>query len=271
MPGHIWRRIYNCPDSRQHVPAGNGTRVERTFMKYLHGACCVIGSSECENGQAFPAWQAPCRKNLHGTCLVSASASASSCPRTLTRMRPTLAGRIWRASCHVKNGCCTPGHSSTSVHAISEECRRSWHGDGLVSSIRSVSVSYPTLTRPHRQRSVRGRGLVVERASIHTGELIMVVPGGGIRGRSRKGAAHDVAQAGREKCRLWLPATWVATLTFASPGSCQPTSVPRVMGQRADSGPSGRSPHVLVGICSGWRQLKPGEGRRTRASLSLVP
>jgi hypothetical protein len=32
-----------------------------TFVKYLQGARSVMGSSECKNGQAFPAWQAPCR------------------------------------------------------------------------------------------------------------------------------------------------------------------------------------------------------------------
>ena len=32
-----------------------------TFVKYLQGARSVSGSSECRNGQALPAWQAPCR------------------------------------------------------------------------------------------------------------------------------------------------------------------------------------------------------------------
>jgi hypothetical protein len=32
-----------------------------TFVKYLQGARSVMGSSECRNGQAFPAWHAPCR------------------------------------------------------------------------------------------------------------------------------------------------------------------------------------------------------------------
>jgi len=32
-----------------------------TFVKYLQGARSVSGSSEWRNGQAFPAWQAPCR------------------------------------------------------------------------------------------------------------------------------------------------------------------------------------------------------------------
>lgn len=37
------------------------------FWKYLHGAWSDEGSTECENGHAFPAWHVPCRKNLHGT------------------------------------------------------------------------------------------------------------------------------------------------------------------------------------------------------------
>lgn len=32
-----------------------------TLVKYLQGARSVKGSSECRNGQAFPAWQAPWR------------------------------------------------------------------------------------------------------------------------------------------------------------------------------------------------------------------
>lgn len=32
-----------------------------TLVKYLQGARSVTGSSECRNGQALPAWHAPCR------------------------------------------------------------------------------------------------------------------------------------------------------------------------------------------------------------------
>lgn len=42
----------------------------RTFAKYLH----TVSEAELRSwlkGQALPAWQAPCRKNLHGTCDVS--------------------------------------------------------------------------------------------------------------------------------------------------------------------------------------------------------
>jgi hypothetical protein len=38
-----------------------GVRGCATFVKYLQGARSVMGSSECRNGQAFPAWHAPCR------------------------------------------------------------------------------------------------------------------------------------------------------------------------------------------------------------------
>lgn len=43
---------YPCPDTLV---------ADRTLVKYLHGARSVTGSSECKNGHAFPAWQAPCR------------------------------------------------------------------------------------------------------------------------------------------------------------------------------------------------------------------
>jgi hypothetical protein len=35
--------------------------ASHTFVKYLQGARSVMGSSEWRNGQAFPAWHAPCR------------------------------------------------------------------------------------------------------------------------------------------------------------------------------------------------------------------
>ena len=40
------------------------SKIQRTcptLVKYLQGARSVTGSSECRNGQAFPAWHAPCR------------------------------------------------------------------------------------------------------------------------------------------------------------------------------------------------------------------
>jgi LSD1 subclass zinc finger protein len=41
-----------------HLTNGGGCA---TLVKYLQGARSVMGSSECRNGQAFPAWHAPCR------------------------------------------------------------------------------------------------------------------------------------------------------------------------------------------------------------------
>ncbi len=44
--------------------------ARRTFAKYLH----TVSEAELKSwlkGQALPAWQAPCRKNLQGTCDVS--------------------------------------------------------------------------------------------------------------------------------------------------------------------------------------------------------
>lgn len=42
----------------------------RTFAKYLHTVSAAAPISWLK-GQALPAWQAPCRKNLQGTCDVS--------------------------------------------------------------------------------------------------------------------------------------------------------------------------------------------------------
>lgn len=44
----------------------------RTFAKYLHTVSAALPRSWL-NGHALPAWQAPCRKNLQGTCEVSSS------------------------------------------------------------------------------------------------------------------------------------------------------------------------------------------------------
>jgi hypothetical protein len=41
-----------------------------TFAKYLQMLSTVLARSWLK-GQEFPAWQAPCRKNLQGTCAVS--------------------------------------------------------------------------------------------------------------------------------------------------------------------------------------------------------
>ena len=42
------------------------------LAKYLHGAGRVVDSRSWEKGHIRPAWHCPCRKNLHGTCCVSA-------------------------------------------------------------------------------------------------------------------------------------------------------------------------------------------------------
>ena len=59
----------------------------RTFAKYLH----TVSEAELRswlNGHALPAWQAPCRKNLQGTCAVSAGRKAS-CQHMSTNTHPS--------------------------------------------------------------------------------------------------------------------------------------------------------------------------------------
>ena len=53
------------------IRSEHGDGMRRTLAKYLQGAWVVAGSAEWEKGQALPAWQAPCKKNLQGTWEVS--------------------------------------------------------------------------------------------------------------------------------------------------------------------------------------------------------
>jgi len=64
-----------------------------TLAKYLQGATSAAVSMEWLKTQVEPAWQVPSRKNLQGTCDVSAGASVRSHRRS---SRHTLV--IWRTS-----------------------------------------------------------------------------------------------------------------------------------------------------------------------------
>jgi hypothetical protein len=54
-----------------------GLLTQRTFAKYLHTFSAALVRSWLK-GHALPAWQAPCLKNLHGTCEVSVGKKSAS-------------------------------------------------------------------------------------------------------------------------------------------------------------------------------------------------
>lgn len=79
----IWVRTCSSPvdhstsirvrpdDWPRELAQQRGTLISgRTFAKYLQMVSEAAPRSWL-NGHAMPAWQAPCRKNLHGTCDVS--------------------------------------------------------------------------------------------------------------------------------------------------------------------------------------------------------
>jgi len=94
---------------RPRQTAGEGRSREgraRTLAKYLQMFSAAVERSWLK-GQALPAWQAPCRKNLQGTCAVSREKIVNSVRLDLggtlhksarkgERPRPTGLGRTRR-------------------------------------------------------------------------------------------------------------------------------------------------------------------------------
>lgn len=71
--GSTWASAHLTPnlqfpceaDVRESAQLDYSSRL--TLVKYLQGALSAIGSVEWRKGHERPAWQAPWRKNLHGT------------------------------------------------------------------------------------------------------------------------------------------------------------------------------------------------------------